>query len=186
MMVNIVAVTDRLTTDMAHADVVIKSYDKMKINDRDHYAMLTGVLENLAVAILAATSSNDGLIGKKVSGARFNISSQTNLAGSLSEVVEYLRDDVAGTLAGELSYYKQDNAIRAMGSLKMLFNVLRRAILNEAQLDLMTVADRGVSEMIAAAQGLAAIADQVDSTGLPGTTSTTPGAMGTLPPRGED
>jgi hypothetical protein len=164
----ITPVTSQVSKALDATHKLIAGYQNQnpRWSDKQHYRPVVDKLEELAISILAATSSRP-LLHTEETTARFNMTPGTSLATAVNASVQYLRDEASGILAkGSLNQHLSDNVVFAMDRVKALHGSLIYAIRAEARSDLSTLAEISPSELIEAADMLAERAHQKKASAL--------------------
>lgn len=153
----IVPVTPRLAEQLGLTQSSLNAVKDKTLNDRDHFHALTGRMEQLTLALLAAPGSVP-ITADVAPCASFDMGPETVIGRSVEETVEYLRDTVRPIVrSGEqLGQYKGDKAIEAHDHLRYLFARVCRSIEAQARVDLEALAAKhGIGCLIESATVLA-------------------------------
>ena len=164
----ITPVTSQVSKALDATHKLIAGYQNQnpRWSDKQHYRPVVDKLEELAISILAATSSRP-LLHTEETTSRFDMPPGTSLATAVNASVQYLRDEASGILAkGSLNQHLSDNVVFAMDRVKALHGSLIYAIRAEARSDLSTLAEISPSELIEAADMLAERAHQKKASAL--------------------
>lgn len=157
----IVIVTKKLAEQLSLTDTLLRDHQGRKLNDRAHFAPLSGRLEQLTLALLAAPGFMP--ITADVSAtATFDHSPNTELNREVDGVVDYLRTTVRPIMqAGDqLSQYESAKADEAFKYLNYLYHLVCAAIENQARKELHAIYDvHGAARLIQTATLLAEIRD---------------------------
>jgi hypothetical protein len=154
-------VTAKLARTLAETGnfLVLARQKEDRLNDEADLKPLTKALETLAVTLLNVGGATDTLIGTAPTGARFDTGSGSDVYESLSNVVEYLRNDVPGQLNGPLDRYRALYARRALGYLEDLHKNAVDGITRQAARDLDKVSEKHIGWLLIAAGQLAEAAE---------------------------
>lgn len=174
----VVPVTNDVRENLARAENTIKlmdmfrtaAYPHKRLNDSDHFANTVERLEALTLAVLRAPAAGSLLV-PKTGDARFDMGSRSPVPSVVNESAVYLHNTAAVALRnGDLSDRGCENSIEALGQLKLLFNVLKAAIITQARKDLATLGDASIKDMCFMAKAIAErtkASQCVPDTGLP-------------------